>query len=110
MPGDAPRTLAQVIPPIAGAPVSLVGTTTIVYMNKGGATLTPGNNDARTNRSSIPAQTSQLPAFEGSAAEWDAIMSCVRNGFARWTSPSPTSIPATSALRSIMAPRAQSLE
>lgn len=108
VPGDAPRTLAQVIPPVAGAPASLAGQTTIVYMNKNGATLVPGNNDARTNRSSIPGQTSQIPPFEGSAAEWNAIMACVRNGFAAFdiqvTDVDPGNVPH---FESLMGGRAQ---
>jgi uncharacterized protein (TIGR03382 family) len=82
--GDAvkagrPGTLMQVIPAIG--PVEAPGTTTIIYMNKGGATLTPGNNDSRTNRSTVVGQTSAIPAFEGTATEWNNIMTCVREIF-----------------------------
>ncbi len=85
--GDAvaagrPGTLMQVIPPVGGNAVHAVGTTTVIYMNKGGATLTPGNNDSRTNRSTVVAQTSAIPAFEGTAGEWSQIMTCVREIFA----------------------------
>ena len=76
-----PGTLLQVIPPVGGW-VNAPTAPTIIFMNKGGVTLTPGNNDARTNRSTIVSQTSTIPAFEGSAAEWSSIMTCVRTIFA----------------------------
>ena len=104
--GRPPRTLMQVIPPIDSVPA--VGTTTIVYMNRSGATLTPGNNDSRTNRSTIVQQTSQIPAFEGSNAEWAQIMSCVREIFSPFdvqvTDVDPGNVPH---VESLMGGRAQ---
>lgn len=76
-----PGTLMQVIPPVAPTPTEAPGVTTIIYMNKNGATLTPGNNDSRTNRSTVVGQTSAIPAFEGTQTEWNNIMSCVREIF-----------------------------
>lgn len=75
-------TLMQVIPSLGTPTPVYAGATTIIYMNKGGATLTPGTNDSRTNRSTVVGQTSQIPPFEGTAAEWNSIMSCVRTIFA----------------------------
>lgn len=77
-----PGTLLQIIPPAAGSWVNAPAAPTIIYMNKNGVTLTPGNNDARTNRSTIVGQTSTIPAFEGSAAEWSSVMTCIRTIFA----------------------------
>jgi len=78
-----PRTLMQVIPSLP-APDGIVehAGPTIIYLNKNGVTLTPGNNDSRTNRSSIIDQTTQISAFEGSAAEWNSVIGCVRQLFA----------------------------
>jgi len=91
-----PGTLMQVIPAIGANPI-YAGATTVIYMNKGGVTLTPGTNDSRTNRSTVVGQTSQIPAFEGTAAEWNNVMSCVRTIFApydvRVTDVDPGNVP-----------------
>ncbi len=105
-----PGTKMQVIPPVPGGDVIAVpgGAPTIIYMNKAGVTLTPGNNDARTNRSTVVAQTSTIPAFEGSAAEWSSIMTCVRTIFQPYnvtiTDVDPGNVPH---FESIMGGRAQ---
>jgi MYXO-CTERM domain-containing protein len=97
----------QVIPSIGPSQVYL-GTTTIIYMNKSGATLTPGTNDSRTNRSSVVGQTSAIPAFEGTATEWNNIMTCVRTIFAPYdvqiTDVDPGNVPH---VESLMGGRAQ---
>jgi len=78
-----PGTVRQIIEPVAPTVIAAPGgPPTIVYMNKVGVTLTPGTNDSRTNRSTVVGTTSTIPAFEGSAAEWTAIMQCVRTIFA----------------------------
>lgn len=104
-----PGTVLQIIPPVAPNVIAAPGgPPTIVYMNKVGVTLTPGTNDARTNRSTIVGQTSTIPAFEGSAAEWTAIMQCVRTIFAPYnmtiTDVDPGNVPH---FESIMGGRAQ---
>ena len=102
-----PGTVRQGLPAI-GQPEIYAGVTTIIYMNKAGATLTPGNNDSRTNRSTVVGQTSQIPAFEGTAAEWNNIMSCVRTIFAPYdvqiTDVDPGNVPH---VESLMGGRAQ---
>src|SRR5690242_13786233 len=42
----------QMLPPV-NQPVAAVAQSRIIYLNKGGVTLSPGNNDSRTNRSSL---------------------------------------------------------
>jgi MYXO-CTERM domain-containing protein len=54
----------------------------IVYLNKNGVTLSPGNNDARTNRSTIAAQQTTIQPWNVSATTWAATVSCVRELFA----------------------------
>jgi MYXO-CTERM domain-containing protein len=54
----------------------------IIYMNRDGGTFVPGNNDSRTNRSSIPAQTSQILPWNVSDAGWQQVMDCVRDIYA----------------------------
>src|SRR3712207_437152 len=66
---DDGTTLARQVLP-AGS-TSTDGSTTIaalaqsrvIFLNKSGVTLTPGNNDARTNRSTIVTQQTTIPAW-----------------------------------------------
>jgi hypothetical protein len=58
----------------------------IVYLNREGAELTGGPDDAAFNVSSIVASAAAnrvaIPAFEGSAARWKGIVKCIREKFA----------------------------
>jgi uncharacterized protein (TIGR03382 family) len=54
----------------------------IIYMNRDGGTFVPGNNDSRTNRSSIPSVTSQILPWNVSDAGWQQVMDCVRDIYA----------------------------
>ena len=53
-----------------------------IYLNKNGVTLTPGANDSRTNKSSIIAAQSQIPAWNASPTLWAQTVSCLREMFA----------------------------
>src|SRR5690606_31569114 len=64
--------------------IAAVAQSRIIYLNKNGVTLSPGNNDARTNRSTIVTQTTAIPAWNVSAANWQATVSCFRDLFARF--------------------------
>jgi MYXO-CTERM domain-containing protein len=55
---------------------------TIMFMNRSGGTFTPGNEDARNNRSSIIEQTSSVAPWNPGDAAWNTIMTCVRAQFA----------------------------
>ena len=55
---------------------------TILYMNRSGGTFTPGNEDARSNRSSIIEQTSSVDPWNPGDATWNTVMTCVRAQFA----------------------------
>lgn len=69
----------------------------IIFLNGRGGTYRPGYNDASTNTSSIVDRTSTIPAYEGSASEWSALLSCVRDLFAAYdvvvTDEDPGSVP-----------------
>lgn len=69
------------VPAPTAEELSIFHAGTIVYMNRGGGTYTPGNNDARTNRSTIVQQTSSVPAWNVDDATWNTVMSCVRGQF-----------------------------
>lgn len=73
--------LARQVLPASGGTAGLAASR-IVFLNKGGITLTPGVNDARTNRSTIPKQQVTIPPWNPPAATWTATVSCLRDIFA----------------------------
>jgi MYXO-CTERM domain-containing protein len=85
--------MARQVLPASGSPVvsgmgdgqsTALAQSRIVYMNKNGVTLSPGNNDARTNRSTIVTQTTTFAAWNVSAANWSTVMTCMRDLFSRF--------------------------
>jgi len=56
-----------------------------LFLNKctGGCTVSPGQNDARTNRSSIPSSTVTLSSWNTlyTDAKWDQLVDCVKQTF-----------------------------
>jgi uncharacterized protein (TIGR03382 family) len=77
----------QVLPP--GNPTTgTTGTTTaafaqsrVIYLNKNGVTLSPGTNDSRTNRSTIPTQQTTIAPWAVSATTWTATVACMKELF-----------------------------
>src|SRR5689334_117841 len=69
---------------ISDGPSLAVAQSRIIYMNKNGVTLSPGNNDSRTNRSTIASQATTIAAWNVSAANWATTMSCMRDLFSRF--------------------------
>ena len=55
-----------------------------IFLNKAGGTYFPGANNSSTNRSSIVSNPSTVGAYEGTAAQWSALVTCVRNQFSRF--------------------------
>ena len=83
--GELPRGMYAFVPPeyeIQTAEPSVPGHIqagqVLVYMNRDGGTFTVGANDARTNRSSIPNQTTTIAPWQVSDTGWQDVMSCVR--------------------------------
>ncbi|HUH05231.1 MAG TPA: Ig-like domain-containing protein [Kofleriaceae bacterium] len=77
---DRPRGSYVIIPP-EDLPVEHgVQISRIIFLNRcaGGCTITPGSNDARTNKSSIVQDTVTLSEFEHGDAVWNDVMACVR--------------------------------
>ncbi len=75
----------QVLPPSGDS--TITGTTAlaqskVIYLNKNGVTLQPGNNDSRTNRSTLASQATTLPAWNVSATTWTATVTCMKELFA----------------------------
>src|SRR5688572_26714874 len=73
---------ASDMPVVQDATIKTLAQSRIVYLNKNGVTLAPGNNDARTNRSTIVTQTTSIPAWNVSATNWQATLTCMRELFA----------------------------
>lgn len=75
---------------------STVAQSKVIYLNRGGVTLDPGDNDSRTNKSTLAKQRTQIPAWTTSETTWQATVSCLRELFAPFdvtivtTDPGPT--------------------
>lgn len=56
----------------------------VIYLNNcaGGCQLSPGQNNAPANRSSIVNNAVTIPAYTGTAAQWAQIVACVRQTYA----------------------------
>jgi MYXO-CTERM domain-containing protein len=73
------QTVRQVLPADRGTnAIAAAGDPLIIYVNKNGVTLSPGDNDSRTNRSTLVDQTTAIPAYSIGATQWTQIMSCFR--------------------------------
>ncbi|NVB79125.1 MAG: Ig-like domain-containing protein [Kofleriaceae bacterium] len=83
-PTDAQITFARKLLPPTNQPVAAVAQSRIIYLNHTGITLTPGNDDSRTNKSSIINSQKTVPAWNTSAANWAATVACMKDMFARW--------------------------
>ncbi len=68
----------QLLPPTG---VSGLAQSRVIYLNRTGVTLSPGNNDSRTNKSTIAQQQTAIPAWNTDAATWTATVACVRELF-----------------------------
>ena len=74
----------QMLPANGPNTIAALAQSKTIYLNKDGVTLTPGNNDSRTNRSSLVGSTRTVPAWNVSAANWAATLTCMQDMFARW--------------------------
>ena len=73
----------QVLPPSGNLPgATALATSKVIYLNKNGVTLQPGNNDSRTNRSTLASQATTIPAWNVSATTWASTVSCMKELFA----------------------------
>lgn len=73
---------ARQVLPAVGPTASALAQSRVVYLNKNGVTLSPGNNDARTNRSTLAQQTTTIGAWNVSATTWTATVNCMKELFA----------------------------
>ncbi len=75
---------ARVRLPARPAAAGALAQSKIIYLNHTGITLQPGDDDARTNRSSIIGGQASVPAWNTSAANWTATVQCMKTMFARF--------------------------
>src|SRR3954452_15874938 len=71
--------LARQVLPATHAPEGAVAQSRVIYLNHTGALLRPGDNDARTNSSSIVQQQVQIPAWNTDAQTWADTVSCFKD-------------------------------
>jgi uncharacterized protein (TIGR03382 family) len=78
----------QVLPPNGGlggtTPIAAVAASKTIYLNKNGVTLQPGNNDSRTNRSTLASQATTIPAWNPTATVWTQTVQCMKDMFAAY--------------------------
>jgi len=89
--GDAPRfvvgeptidELQLARQPLAPTGATGLAQSRIIYLNKGGVTLAPGANDARTNHSSMITAQTAIAGWNPGATMWTEVVSCMRELFA----------------------------
>jgi uncharacterized protein (TIGR03382 family) len=81
-PSETDITFARKLKPPSG--VVALAQSRIIYLNRKGVTLRPGDDDARTNYSSIVSQQSTVPAWNTSATKWAQTVACMQDMFKRW--------------------------
>jgi hypothetical protein len=81
--GTDMQFVRQLLPSV-NTPIAAVAQSRVIYLNKNGVTLSPGNNDARTNKSTLVSSTRAVPAWNASATTWTATVTCLQDMFSRW--------------------------
>jgi hypothetical protein len=71
----------KLLPPTG---IDAVAQSRIIYLNHTGVTLLPGDDDSRTNRSSIINGQKQVPAWNASPQLWSDTVKCMKDMFSRW--------------------------
>ena len=76
------QTFVRQVIPAASSPASTVAQSKVVYLNRGGITLAPGDNDSRANKSTLVKQPMQIPAWNANTTTWAATVACMKELFA----------------------------
>jgi hypothetical protein len=64
--------------PVAPVSTASFATSRTIYLNRHGGTLRPGNNNSRTDTSSIVPQQVTMPGWNTDAATWSATVECMQ--------------------------------
>lgn len=92
-PANGVQFARQVLPPTAGAStpsgdigaIPVLAQSRVIYLNKAGVQLRPGNaNDARNNISTIAAALVNMPAWNPPAQLWTDTVTCMQDMFKRF--------------------------
>ena len=79
---DYEMQFARQILPADSSPTSTVAQSKVVYLNKAGVTLSPGDNDSRTNKSTLITKQTVIPAWPTTDVLWQDTVACMRELFA----------------------------
>ncbi|HEU0032539.1 MAG TPA: Ig-like domain-containing protein [Kofleriaceae bacterium] len=74
-----PLSVRRLLP--ANGTTNAVAQSRVIYLNHKGVTLRPGDDDARANTSSIVGGLVSVPAWNTSAATWNATVACFADMF-----------------------------
>lgn len=74
-------TFARQVVPADATPTSLVAESKVIYLNRTGIVVSPGDNDARTNKSTLVKSQTQIPPWSTSESTWNATVACMRELF-----------------------------
>jgi hypothetical protein len=91
------RMIDPGLPTLDGDGVS-AAVSNVIYLNNckpNGCAVTPGNDNAMTNRSSIPSQSSTVTPFAYSDSNWQLVVDCVKATYAPFGVQIVTERPAT---------------
>jgi len=82
---QGPAFMRQEVPAVARTTTSSgLAASRTIYLNRVGATLTPGQNNSQANTSSIVSRLSQVPGWDASSADWAATVSCMKEVWSRF--------------------------
>ena len=79
--GDSIQFVRKLVP---ASGVFALAQSKIIYLNHTGVTLYPGDDDSRTNRSSIVSNVSNVPAWNTTPQIWADTVKCMQDMFSRW--------------------------
>jgi hypothetical protein len=82
--GEGVRFMRQEIPAQATTTSTGLAASRTIYLNRTGATLTPGANNSQANTSTIVSRLSQVPGWAASSADWAATVACMKSMWARF--------------------------
>ncbi len=83
--GEGPAFMRQEIPAQASlAAANGLASSRTIYLNRNGATLTPGKNNSQANTSTVVSRLSQVPGWAASTADWTATVACMKGMWARF--------------------------
>jgi hypothetical protein len=75
---------ASTVPHVSNDRIAALAQSRIVFLNKGGVTLSPGSNDARINKSTVVSTQTSLAGWNPNPTTWGETVTCMRDLFSRF--------------------------